>query len=325
MMIVSSQRRLVVIDDDEANCNLLREGLSTQGWEVYSETSAHRGIALIKEKAPDLVLLDQDMPEMSGVSLLKELRAMENYTAVIFISADDQTTTVTQALDEGADDYIRKPFSMLELIARIKVRFRIKDLHEELKAANAQLDQLAHTDELTNLFNMRHMFDRISDELKRCKRHGTYLSCIMLDLDHLKPINDNYGHLMGAFVIQEAGKMIRSCMRRVDFAARYGGDEFLIILRNTDEEGTHAFCERLRAMFDGHVFDNGTSQVNLITTSIGYACTRGSSDLSPRDLVAVADHALYESKETGRNRVKGYGPKTLHTVLQGARASKRVA
>jgi diguanylate cyclase (GGDEF)-like protein len=181
------------------------------------------------------------------------------------------------------------------------VRFRIKDLEDALRKANAKLKDLAEHDDLTGLFNMRSMYSRIDYELRRAKRHGRKVTCVMMDIDRFKEVNDNADHLFGSFVIQEIGKMIVKNIRDIDLAARYGGDEFLIVLHETNEEGAKIFTERLRKVIESHTFKEGKNQIKR-TCSFGYAVSDPAATIDARDLVRRADQALFEAKELGRNR-----------------------
>ncbi|MGH1468837.1 MAG: GGDEF domain-containing protein [Bdellovibrionales bacterium] len=162
-------------------------------------------------------------------------------------------------------------------------------------------------DDLTGLYNMRGMYDRINLEISRNIRFGSGICAIMMDMDHFKRVNDDHDHLFGSFVLKEVGGIIKSSMRDVDFGARYGGDEFMVILTGTDYEGAMKYAERLRRSIEEYDFNNGEHRMDL-TTSMGLAVLRPSvgRNLTAKELVQWADRALYESKETGRNRVKGF-------------------
>lgn len=300
-------RRVLVVDDDPLNLKLMVEALSVEKFGVESASSGAQALEKIENWKPELVLLDYGMPGMSGLETLQMLRGKENYVAVIFVSANTEQELIVDCLGAGADDYVRKPFRFGELVSRVKVRFRIKDLNDQLAAANSKLAELAVTDDLTGLFNMRQMYDKIDAELRRGKRFERQVSCIMMDIDHFKEVNDTHDHLFGSFVIKELGSLIRRNMRDVDFAARYGGDEFLIVLTETTESGTRTFTERLRAVIEKHVFNDGKATLQR-TCSFGYAVSAPTGGLDARELVRLADHALYEAKRSGRNRVGAAKP-----------------
>lgn len=301
--LTPSGRRILMVEDDPTILQLLKEALDDKGYVTQTAASAQEAVHLIREFKPHLVLTDQDMPGLTGLEMLRELRSQLNYVAVIFVSGRSDVTMVTQALKSGADDYVRKPFRFEELLARIEACLRTRDLHDELLLANEKLQDMVERDYLTGLFNMRSMYDRIDGELKRAQRHGRKLACVMIDMDHFKTVNDNNDHLFGSFVLKEVGQMIKKTMRDSDFAARYGGDEYLVVLTDTDGAGAMVFCERLRKKVEETLFTDGRSQIKL-TMSMGCAVSRADKPMDARQLVRRADHALYRAKDSGRNRVE---------------------
>lgn len=295
-------RRVLVVDDDAENRNLIVEVLEEQKYEVQAAESGQEAIVKIQSWTPELVLLDYNMPGLSGLDTLTHLRKQQNYTAVIFVSANSDRDLVIQCLGSGADDYIRKPFNAGELLARVMVRFRNKDVQDALAAANARLQELAERDDVTGLYNMRFIYQKIESELKRAKRYGRQVGIIMMDLDHFKSVNDQFDHLFGSHVLREIGQLIKGNMREIDFAARYGGDEFMLVLTETDETGVGIFAERIRKLIGAHVCTDGKNNFSR-TCSLGYALSSLDVLMSPKELVLRADQALYKAKETGRNRV----------------------
>jgi diguanylate cyclase (GGDEF)-like protein len=297
-----SSKKILIVEDDGAILSLLDEALRQEGYQVQTSTSAREAMERVKTFQPHLVLTDNDMPEMTGLEMLREMRRQKNYVTVIFISGRADSQFVSEALRAGADDYIRKPFRMNELQARVEVALRVNRVHRELMDANLKLQDMVDHDDLTGLFNMRSMYDKIDVEIKRAQRFGRYVACVMLDMDKFKSVNDSHDHLFGSFVLKEVGQIIRATMRDVDFAARYGGDEFLIVLTETSQNGVEVFTERLRRAVESRLFQQGTDQIRL-TCSMGFSVGGTGVGSTARDLVRDADHALYKAKELGRNRV----------------------
>lgn len=295
-------RRLLVVDDDENTLAVVNEALVKEGYSVVTATSATEALGLIKTVRPHLVITDHDMPELNGLEMLKQLRQEKNYVTLIFMSGRSDSQLISQALRTGADDFIRKPFRFDEFLARVEAALRNNDLHKELREANEKLQEMVERDYLTGLYNMRSMYEKIDFEIKRARRYKRHVTAIMMDMDHFKSVNDSNDHLFGSFVLKEVGAIITSTMRETDFAARYGGDEFLIVLAETNEEGTKAFCERLRSNVKKHDFRDGENHIKL-TVSIGYALMSGEAEIDARHLVREADHALYRAKTAGRDRV----------------------
>jgi diguanylate cyclase (GGDEF)-like protein len=306
-MEATPKRRILVADDDPENASLVSEVLRAEGFEVAVANGGAEALTKIEQTKPELVLLDYNMPDYSGLETLRLLRQRQNYVAVIFVSGNDDERIVVDCLQSGADDYVRKPFGVGELVARVRVRFRNKDTNDELARATEKLRELAEHDDLTGLFNMRSMYAKIDRELKRARRYGRRVAIVMMDLDHFKSVNDDFDHLFGSFVLKEIGQIIARQMRETDFAARYGGDEFLMVLSETDEDGARAFAERLRESVEKHVSYDGRNRFSR-TASLGVAVSRDGEEIEAKELVRRADQALYKAKETGRNRVVLYEP-----------------
>ncbi len=174
----------------------------------------------------------------------------------------------------------------------------------QLQAANAQLQQLSRTDRLTGLYNRGHWEESLKVAYARHRRYGNATSLVMLDIDHFKRVNDTYGHPAGDKVIEEVARLIHEHVRETDVAGRYGGEEFGVVLSDTDRDGGRVFAERLRNAVEGlEVLHNGQSI--RFTISLGVADLSQPS-INHADLIAWADHALFESKKAGRNRVTVY-------------------
>lgn len=177
----------------------------------------------------------------------------------------------------------------------------LKQTERKLEKAEKLID----IDDLTGLYNMRSMYGKLEGELARGRRFGHSTAVVMMDMDHFKNVNDSNDHLFGSFVLAEVGRLMKRQVREVDFAARYGGDEFIVILPQTGQQGVEAFCERVRTKIEGYLFKNEHYQIKL-TASFGYAlCDPGAKELSSKILMRVADFALYGAKNGGRNRVCG--------------------
>ncbi len=294
-------RLVLVVDDDQDNQKLVAKALSYQGYQVLRASSGEEALKVLAENTPDLVLLDINMPGISGLDTLKHLRQRGEYVSVIFISAKSKKEDVIVGLDSGADDYICKPFDPYEMLARVRAQLRIKDLNDRLTAANARLKELVDIDDLTGLFNMRSIYQKIDAEIIRSRRYSRTVGAIMMDMDNFKSVNDCHDHLFGSFVLSQVGKIIKENIRQVDFAARYGGDEFLVILTETSEDGARIFAERIRKKIEEFLFKNDRDQMRL-TASLGVAVINAhDTDIDSRDLVRKADNALYEAKRSGKN------------------------
>ncbi len=304
--IENQSRKILVVDDDPQSLKLVSKTLEFEGYQVRGANSGTEAVQEMAKWRPHLVLLDVSMPGLDGLETLKHLREQDEYVSMVFLSGKTNTEDVVRGLDAGADDYIGKPFAVLELLSRVRTQLRIKDLNDNLKRANNRLKELVDIDDLTGLFNMRSLYKKLDFELDRARRYKRSLGVIMMDMDHFKGVNDGHDHLFGSFVLSEVGALIRENIRKVDFAARYGGDEFLIVLTETDHEGSLAFAERLRKRIEAYLFKSESFSMRL-TSSMGLAITGPqNTNIDARSLVRYADRGLYLAKEKGRNRVENY-------------------
>jgi diguanylate cyclase (GGDEF)-like protein len=300
---METAEKILLVDDDPDNLKIVSRLLEKEGYAVQAAGSGEQGLKLLETYRPDLVLLDVNMPGMDGLETIQLLKNRGNTAAVMFVTANTATADVIRGLDAGALDYICKPFSGLELLARVRAQLRVKKLQDDLRDANEKLQDLVEIDDLTGLYNMRSVYEKLDQEIERARRYGHGVAAIMLDMDHFKGVNDNHDHLFGSHVLAEVGQIIRASIRTHDFAARYGGDEFLICLSQTTTDGARLFCERLRKTMEGHTFKHEDDEIQL-TASMGCAViVDGKSMMDGRSLVRHADHGLYASKEGGRNRV----------------------
>ena len=304
LVIENKKRRILVVDDDSSSREIVAKALEYEGYQTRQAESGNEGLKVMNEWVPHLILLDVNMPGLNGIETLARLRVRDEYVSVIFVSADCTRDDVVRGLDAGADDYVCKPFDVMELMSRVRSQLRIKDLNDSLKKANDRLKELVDIDDLTGLFNMRSLYKRLDFELDRARRYNRSVCAIMMDLDHFKRVNDQHDHLFGSYVLSEVGKIVRANIRKVDFAARYGGDEFLVVLTEINMEGAKTFASRLRSKIEESVFKSDEFRMEL-TASLGLAIINPNTiNIDARSLVRYADRSLYAAKANGRNRVE---------------------
>ncbi|HZY02996.1 MAG TPA: diguanylate cyclase [Anaeromyxobacteraceae bacterium] len=288
--------RVLVVEDEADQRDALAALLETD-YQVATAGDGEEGVRVARADPPDLVLMDLVMPRMDGFAALEALRG-DHRTAevpVIFVSGRGDDVTRVRGLDLGAVDFLAKPFSERELKARIERTLR-------LARRQTQLRQLAQTDTLTGLPNLRAFRARLVDEVKRAQRYGTPLTCVMGDMDHLKPLNDELGHAAGDRAIAAVADVVRTELRETDFAARYGGDEFVVLLPHTSVSEGRVFAERVCDRLRETTLDAGGKRV-VLAASFGVAELADPGDEAAEVMVQRADEALYAAKRAGRGRV----------------------
>jgi two-component system cell cycle response regulator len=307
--------RILVVDDSPAIrrqiCIVLRELQELEGVEEFLEAGdGLQAFKLLVDHKPDIVVCDLIMPTFDGLKFLA-LRATRPELAsipVIMLTAEGEASRKVEVFELGASDYVTKPFDDQELLARVRVHYRLKVLQDELRDANKRLEALADTDGLTGLFNRRYFDTLLLREVQRTARYKTPLAVVLLDIDHFKYVNDTFGHPMGDEVLRNVAKVVTAGVRVTDCAARYGGEEIAIVFTQTTGQGVAEVTERLRSQLEQfeHVYEG--HRVHR-TASFGVSMVDGRGvPLTPTELVERADRALYRAKRSGRNRVVLWTP-----------------
>jgi diguanylate cyclase (GGDEF)-like protein len=260
---------------------------------------------LQQEDAPDLIILDWSMPGLNGLELSKRIRQLEKEPQpyIILLTSKSDVNDVIEGLDSGADDYITKPFFPHELHARLKTGIRTITAQKELLDARNQLAIEASHDYLTGIYNRRAVMQLLKIDLGRHQRNKKSLCIVLFDLDHFKQVNDNYGHSAGDDVLCETTKRISSVIRPYDVFGRYGGEEFLFVLPECEQEDAYNLCERVRTVISNEKIQTVSGDI-AVSISIGLCVTSDLSDITIEKLVQMADNALYKAKEGGRDRIE---------------------
>ncbi|MDR7334929.1 diguanylate cyclase [Roseateles asaccharophilus] len=284
--------RLLIVDDQPVNIQALHRVFAAD-CQVLMATDGQRALQLCRERQPDLVLLDVQMPGMDGHQLCAELKSdpLLRSIAVIFVTSQDHPDDETRALDAGAADFITKPFNPTVVRARVRTQLT-------LKAQADLLRELAFVDGLTGVHNRRHFDERFQAESRRAQRTRAQLAVVLADVDHFKHYNDALGHMAGDDCLRRVAAALKACLRRpTDLLARYGGEEFVCLLPDTDLAGAIGVAQLMedtvRALSLAHPTTGGS-----LTISLGVAA--GSQG---QGLVEMADKALYLAKAAGRGRV----------------------
>ncbi|HXI12653.1 MAG TPA: diguanylate cyclase [Thermoanaerobaculia bacterium] len=305
--------RVVLVDDDLSILRLVQHHLEKEGFSVVTAMTGADAQAILESHAWDLVILDRRLPDGDGLAICQwiksEPRFMNLY--VILISADAEASDKIEGLDRGADDYVTKPFHALELIARVRAGARIVELQRQLIEANQILERLSMTDALTNVYNRRHFHQEWIRSFEQARRYERPLSIAMIDVDHFKSVNDTYGHAAGDDVLREVAAVLQGSIRSTDLLARFGGEEFAVILPELTLEQAEEFGGKLRKTAEKTLFDVNDTTTTHVCVSVGVASLSRSSVDSAKELLDAADRALYRAKAKGRNRVESERRKLL--------------
>jgi diguanylate cyclase (GGDEF)-like protein len=264
-----------------------------------------KGFKTLLANPVDLVICDLEMPLVDGFKFLTLVKTREELRdiPIIMLTGRGDRDLKIKGLEQGASDYVTKPFDTGELVARVKVQLKVKSLQDELKRSNQLLWEMSVTDPLTRLYNRRHLMETLERELQRTRRAGTPLSVAIIDVDHFKRVNDSHGHQLGDEVLAGVASLTAKALRTYDLAARYGGEEFLVVLPDTPLKDAMVVAERIRTNVASLTFP-GRLQELRVTVSLGVATYPARGVNSVETLIRAADQALYRAKRGGRNRTE---------------------
>ena len=291
---------ILIVDDDIAIKESVEEYLKILSYEVKSALNAKSALTLLETFHADMVLTDIMMEGMDGLELTKKIKAKFDVDVMVMTgySAD---YSYEEAVKAGASDFIFKPFRFEELDLRIKRVLRESEFKKERSLLLKEMEQLAITDGLTGLYNSRQFFHQIKQEIKRYDRYSRSLSLMILDIDFFKHYNDSWGHLEGDKALMHIGRIINACMRSMDTAYRYGGDEFAILLPETDLKMACVVGARIKDKITAEIFRPEPGKTQSVTVSIGASELVDEEDFTA--FIKRTDNAMYKSKQTGRNKL----------------------
>lgn len=303
--------RVLVVEDSKAQRERLVELLTARGYHVSAACGGLEALRMIKTDPPDVVILDVVLDDMDGYSVCRWLRLGESTRdiVVIMLTIKSDVKERVEGLHVGADDYVPKPYDPDELEARIFASLRTRTARLELRQRNLELEgmltrteHLAMTDALTGVFNRRRFQDVLKREWATSRRYQHPLALILLDVDRFKPVNDVDGHAAGDEALRRIADVLTASIREVDLCARYGGDEFALLLPHTGRHHAQMVANRVRANL-ARARTSWAGEAQQLSLSMGLASTEDLTLKSPDDLVEAADRALYEAKKQGRDRV----------------------
>lgn len=292
--------KILIAEDQAIAALVLRRTLERLGHEVTVAKNGEEAWRIIQQgDGPSILISDWMMPGLDGPELCRRIRAQGGlrYTYVILLTARDRRADRIEGLRAGADDFLVKPPDADELAVRLEIARRILGVQAELVRLNRTLESLAATDSLTGLSNRRQFDATLATAFSFAQRQTIPLSLLILDVDHFKSYNDEFGHAAGDEILRTVAGILQDGMREHDMVARYGGEEFAVLMPATDAAECRSPAERLRAAVADYPWPD-----RPVTVSIGAASTTSTTP-SVSALLNEADQALYRSKRAGRNRL----------------------
>ncbi|MCL2058809.1 MAG: diguanylate cyclase [Oscillospiraceae bacterium] len=289
---------ILLVDDEPSSLKVLNQILSAD-YEIYMAKSGQEALELAVSESPDLILLDVVMEDMSGYEVLQQLKehTETSLTPVIFITSLSTAEDEEKGLILGASDYITKPF--LDVVVKARVKTQINNVRQR-----REIERLSMTDALTGIPNRRNFDLRLSMEWAHAIREKKPIAVMVIDLDNFKEYNDTFKHKQGDFMLKTVAGLLESAAKRAqDLAARIGGDEFAILLPNTELAPAVEIAGALRERIADLRLIAGSGEDTQMTVSIGVTCMRPAPDDPSDEFVDMADSYLYQAKNSGRNKV----------------------
>jgi two-component system cell cycle response regulator len=304
LMDASPTGRILIVEDRPESVNWFSQAL-TPTHELAAVDTFEEALVRVRGGDFDLIVVSLGMRGFDGLRLCSQLRSLPEgrHVPILVLVSEGDRRKLNQAIDMGVNDYLTRPIDKNELIARVRTQLRKKRYADRLRH-NVQLSlEMAITDQLTGLHNRRYMSRHLDNLVSSAGSSGKPLAFLILDIDYFKSVNDTYGHDIGDEVLREFARRISASVRGIDLACRYGGEEFVVVMPDTDAALAFTVAERLRKSVENTMFDISRAPGKLpITISVGIASSMGSDDTAEK-LLHRADQALYRAKRDGRNRV----------------------
>lgn len=279
---------LIIVDDDETLLDMLKNGLSLQGYHVTTVKSGVEALEIINKKFFDLMIVDVRLKDMNGLDLVKKVKILKPNIAIIVMTGFVEDFSYDKAIEFGASDFIKKPFTLKEIDARIR------HVRQEV-----ELRDLLLRDYLTGLYNRRGFFTLVEHLLKVAKRQKKGMFMLYADLDHLKQINDTWGHLEGDKALIDIANILKKNYRESDIIARIGGDEFVVIPVGSEGDRVELILERLNRAIELHNLESNNKY--KLSLSAGFAYYDPENPCSIDELLSKGDKSMYEWKKIKQN------------------------
>ncbi|MEZ5691012.1 MAG: PleD family two-component system response regulator [Rickettsiales bacterium] len=300
-----SGSKILLIDDDEIQSKSILSKLE-ETYEAHLEDNVDNAVSVAVAGKFDVILISTLLNDMDGLRLASHIKSTEETrnTPIIVLVDEDEKHIMLKALDMGISDYLVVPIDKNEMAVRIKTQVRRKHYQDALKEQYKQSVSMALTDGLTGLYNRHYLNTHLENMVRQASKNGKKLALMIMDMDHFKQVNDNYGHDAGDMVLKQLADIILNAARSTDLAARFGGEEFVVLMPETDENSALGVASRMRETVEKTKFAiDGDGNTIDKTISIGIANLLETGD-SSKGLLKRADEALYLAKNSGRNQVK---------------------
>jgi diguanylate cyclase (GGDEF)-like protein len=295
----SNHQQVLLVDDDPMTLRVLSQSLELAGYEVRTASDGHEAMDMIRADCPHFLVTDWEMPRMSGEELCRRVRmeSLPHYIYIVFLTGHGGSDHTIRGLDAGADDFLTKPVARSELLARLKSGQRVLALER-------RLSEMARTDPLTGIPTRRAFYEQFEREMNRARRYRLPLSCVMIDIDYFKKVNDQHGHPAGDAAIKAVAHLLETSIRASDYLCRYGGEEFCVLLAETTDIAAGVWAERVRKAISQLTVPIRDQNLRL-TASFGLSQLLDDVK-EPSEVIDQADQALLVAKQSGRDRVVSY-------------------
>lgn len=295
---------ILIVEDLDFEHEKMSKTLEVDKDNVVVVSNGPEAMEQVAKQDFDLLIVSLNLESEDGLRLCSHLRSSEKTRSIpiLMISEDGDMSRIAHGLEIGAHDYIIRPVDSNELLARVRTQIRRKRFQERLRSSYEVSLSMALTDPLTGLYNRRYFEVHLQKMLQKSKEHNKQMSFIIMDIDHFKDVNDNYGHAVGDEILKEFSDRIQDKLRSFDLVARFGGEEFVAVLPDVSEDVAHIVAERLRASIEDKPFICSAPDGKVsVTVSIGGTMIKAGSQSSIEEILKRADDCLYEAKENGRN------------------------
>lgn len=294
---------IMLVEDHDRSAERIIETLSVEQ-SVKQVSDPQQALMELPESNCDLMIVSLSLSGTDGLRLCSQVRSLDRtrHLPILIITEPGEEARLLRGLDMGVNDYIVRPIDKNEMLARVRTQVKRKRYSDQLRSKLEESVEMALTDSLTGLYNRRYMEGHLATLVEEAVQRGKPLSLLVTDIDYFKAVNDTHGHDAGDEVLKEFAARLKGDIRGIDLACRFGGEEFVVVMPDTDLTKAYLVGERLRQCIAGKGFTLPDDQLLEVTASLGVAALEGVDD-TPEALIKRADQALYAAKRDGRNRV----------------------